>query len=197
MTNDVAARPADRVPRGYRLPDPGRTGHAPVAELSRSRKIYDDALVSGPVSLTRGPTREVVEPYLRPALAVVLNHALPAGGGPGGAARAIGAAFVAVDITDPAGRSHCYVLGELAVRLPLDGPITVWLDGSEADTYLPEEFGDVADGMVRLAEEVGGLRPGQLVVFGQTTPRQGTPARAGTVQVWGPGTAALIVRLVR
>ncbi|HWE88218.1 MAG TPA: hypothetical protein VG317_01990 [Pseudonocardiaceae bacterium] len=155
------------------------------------------ALVSGPVSVAgrAGARGEVVR--VHPAIAMLLREPLTAEAGPGELARSVAAAFVAGHLAHPGEEADRFVLGDRPVPVPLRGPITVWSGTDLPDTYLPEDFGDLAGRLVRLAGLAGELSAGQLAVLGPLTPRAGIAARPGTVQLWGPGDTALIVHLVR
>ena len=149
------------------------------------------ALADGPVPVAVGGAR------VHPAIAVLLREPLTAQAGPGELVRAVAAAFVAAHLVDPGARADRFVLGDRPVRLPVRGPVTVWSGPELPDTYLPEDFGDLPGRLIRLAGLTGGLAAGQLAVLGPLVPRAGIAARPGTVGLWGPGDAALIVRLIR
>ncbi|KAA2252840.1 hypothetical protein F0L68_34310 [Solihabitans fulvus] len=168
------------TPRGYRLSAPG----GPVVA------VHSDALVTSPV-----PLAAVSAARLRPSVAVLLGRELAAGAPPGAVERAIGAAFVAVEVSDPDGGPARFVLGERAVELPLGGPLTLWQTGTDAEVTQPESFGDLVTRVGAAAGEAGGLPPGAIVLVGPIRPGAGLPARPGTVQLWGPGFATVIVAI--
>jgi hypothetical protein len=181
MATDDNAEP-DTV-LGYYLP---ATGPA--------RAIAADALVSTPVALSH-PAGDATDVRLDPAIAMLLAGPLAPGAGPGAATRAIGAVFVAAHLVgEGTGR---FVFADCAVGLPLTGPITVWSGTAAGEICLPEEFGDLVGRLGELANAVGGLAAGQLAGFGRLRPGAGTPAGPGTIQLWGPGSSALIVTILR
>lgn len=157
------------------------------------RPVADGALLDGPVAVPAGGA--AVRVY--PAVAVLLRESVTARTGSGALARAVAAAFVTAHLVWPGDEPDRFVLGDRPVPLPLRGPITVWSGTELPDTCLPEDFGDLDGQLVRLAELTGELTAGRLAVLPPLSPKAGVAVRPGTVQLWGPGDAALVVPVLR
>jgi hypothetical protein len=182
-----------RTPRGYLQPVAYTegAGYSPGEEWV---EFFDDSVVEGPVSLDQPASADSGCACVTPAVAVVVRRALSPHAGQGTAAHAVGAALLALELRFADQRPVAILLGERVIDLPLRGPLTLTMKGGETHTYPAEEFGDIHDRLRSAADQVGGLRPGDMAVFG---PRTTEPARtgAGPVELWGPQESTLINRI--
>jgi 2-keto-4-pentenoate hydratase len=121
---------------------------------------------------------------------------------------AIGATFLAVDILDSVWRDYrfslpqvvadntsggAFVLGERAYDTIPSGPLEVRLDGELVGNGSLADIGDPIAHLQWLADDVGGLRAGQVIFLG--SPIAAAQARAGLLELAGPYGASLTVRL--
>jgi 2-keto-4-pentenoate hydratase len=163
--------------KGYRL---DREGHGLVSA---------GMLLESPVRLDR-----FTHPRLEPELAVVLRREAAAGTEPEEAYLAVGGAFLAVAFLEADGASAGGVLvGERLLDLPVEGALGLYLDGELLGETPVEALGDPGERLARLAEEVDGLAAGTIVLLGSGA--EPLEARAGTLELAGPGGSALIARI--
>jgi hypothetical protein len=143
-------------------------------------RVYHDMLVSPPVRLGA-----FAQPRLVPQLAVVLAADLPAGASPGAAQLAMGGAFLALEVSAaPAG---AFLVGERLLSLSLaGGRLVLYVDAELVAETSAEDSGQLGDRIGRLADDVGGLRAGQLVFAAAGDPAAAAPARPGMVELRGP-----------
>lgn len=154
-------------------------------------EIADEILVNGPLSLE---PLAAGDPFVGPAVAVIIRRALPRHAGQGSAAHAIGAAFIALDFHSPGRAPVALMLGERVIDLPLRTAVTLAVNGSESGIYQPEDFGDPHDRLCQVADQIGGLAAGTLVAFGPRA-HAAELVCAGTVELWGPQDSTLVAHV--
>jgi 2-keto-4-pentenoate hydratase len=163
--------------KGYRL---DRDGHGLLSA---------EMLLVSPVRLDR-----LTRPRLEPELAVVLRGDAAAGAEPEAAYLAVGGAFLAVAFLEAGGASAGGVLvGERLLEVPVEGTLALHLDGELLGETPLEALGDPGERLARLADEVDGLPAGTIVLLGSGA--EPLEARAGTLELVGPGGSALIARI--
>jgi 2-keto-4-pentenoate hydratase len=128
------------------------------------------------------PVRRLGTSRLSPALAVVMATDAPAGSAPEAIYLAVGGTFLALEARG-GDRSDALVVSERLLPLPLEGELRLYLGGRLMLETPLEELGQPTERLAWLANQVGGLRAGELVVLGGTAAQE---ARRGTVEVWGP-----------
>jgi 2-oxo-3-hexenedioate decarboxylase len=189
---------------GYKL---GVVSAAKQAQMGLPHPVYghvaEDMLLGSPVSI-----RRFIQPRCEPELAVVLRHALPAGATPGAAARAVGAAVLAVDILDSVWADYRFGLAEVVAdntsgggfllgerSLPLDGAgdLRLHLDGELVAQGPVSAIGDWQANLAWLAEDTGGVDAGTVVFLG--SPAAAVPLRPGLLELYGPHDGVLLAQI--
>jgi 2-keto-4-pentenoate hydratase len=150
----------------------------------------------------------LIQPRVEPELAGVLDVDIPAGSSPGRAAAALSGVFLAVDVIDTVWADYrftldevvadnvsggAFALGDRLLDVTLEGYLHLYLNGRLLTDGPLAALGSLPDRLAWLADEVGGLRAGQLVFFG--SPAAAVPAVPGTLEVRGPSGSVLVVRL--
>jgi 2-keto-4-pentenoate hydratase len=121
---------------------------------------------------------------------------------------AIGATFLAVDMLDSVWRDYrfslpqvvadntsggAFVLGDHAYDAIPSGQLEVRLDGELVGSGSLADIGDPIAHLQWLADDVGGLRAGQVIFLG--SPAAAAEARPGLLEITGPDGVSLTVRL--
>ncbi|MCA3748618.1 MAG: 4-oxalocrotonate decarboxylase [Rubrobacter sp.] len=166
-------------------------------------RVYPEMLLESPVKLSG-----FIQPRLEPELAVVLGGDLPPGAAPGAASLAVGGLFLAIDFLDSIWEGYRFsisdvvadntsgggfLLGERLLDVPLEGKLSLYLNGELLTEGPLEALGKVDERLVWLAGEVGGLKAGQVVFLG--SPAAALETRPGTLELRGPEGSALIARI--
>jgi 2-keto-4-pentenoate hydratase len=193
-------------PAGYKL---GLTSPAKRAQMGQDRPVY------GRVSramIHAGPTLDLdalIQPRFEPEVAVVLKADVAPDPKPGEVARAIGAAFLALDVLDSVWEGYrfslpqvvadntsggAFLLGDRAYPAIPSGSLTLRFDGDVVGEGALSEIGDPIAHLSWLATDVGGLGSGQTVFLG--APIAACDARPGLPELDGPAGHRLVVRFV-
>ena len=166
-------------------------------------RVYPEMLLESPVSLSR-----FIQPRLEPELAVVLGDEVPPEAAPGAASLAVGGLFLAIDFLDSILEGYRFsisdvvadntsgggfLLGERPLDVPLEGRLSLYLDGELLTEGPLEALGNLDERLLWLAGEVGGLEAGQVVFLG--SPAAALEARPGTLELRGPKNSILVARL--
>ncbi len=166
-------------------------------------RVYPEMLLESPVSLSR-----FIQPRLEPELAVVLGDEVPPEAAPGAASLAVGGLFLAIDFLDSIWEGYRFsisdvvadntsgggfLLGERPLDVPLEGRLSLYLDGELLTEGPLEALGNLDERLLWLAGEVGGLEAGQVVFLG--SPAAALEARPGTLELRGPKNSILVARL--
>jgi 2-keto-4-pentenoate hydratase len=198
---------AGRELAGYKL---GLVSPAKRAQMGQDAPVYghvaaDMVLPGNVVALDT-----LIQPRFEPEIAVVLRRDVAPGASAGSIAVAIGATFLAVDILDSVWRDYrfslpqvvadntsggAFVLGERAYDAIPSGRLQVRLDGEIVGHGSLADIGDPIAHLQWLADDVGGLRTGQIVFLG--SPAAAVDARPGLLELDGPDGVSLTVRLQR
>jgi 2-keto-4-pentenoate hydratase len=196
---------AGRRLAGYKL---GLVSPAKRAQMGQDAPVYGH--VAGEMVLSGNVVAldTLIQPRFEPEIAVVLRRDVPCGASAGTVVAAIGATFLAVDILDSVWRDYrfslpqvvadntsggAFVLGDHAYDAIPSGQLEVRLDGELAGSGSLADIGDPIAHLQWLADDVGGLRAGQVIFLG--SPIAATEARPGLLELTGPGGVSLTVRL--
>jgi 2-keto-4-pentenoate hydratase len=199
-----AASLADQPLVGYKL---GLVSPAKQRQMGLSSPIY------GRISRTMLREQvlslsEFVQPRIEPEIAVVLRDPVHPGAPPGAIALAIGAAFLGIDLLDSVWEGYrfsapdvvadnasggAFFLGEQALPWPVEGELSLYLDGELVAAGSIAALGPVTEHVAWLAAAVGGLEPGHVLYLG--SPAAAVLARPGVLELRGPGGAVLLARL--
>lgn len=168
-------------------------------------RVYTDMLLSTPVSM-----QAFLRPRLALRLALVLGADLPPAAAPGAVHMALGAVFCAVEFTDSVwadgqmtvagavadnASAGGFVVGERLLEPPLHGSATLLLRGSPVASCALDAFGDVTARLGGLADDVDGLRQGQIVLLGPVGGDELVPVNPGSLELWGPDGSFLAIEI--
>jgi len=193
-----------RVLRGYKL---GLLSEAKQRQMGITEPIYGrlyaDMLLPSASSL-----RRFLQPRVEPELAVVLRRDVPPGSPPGRVAAAFAGFFLALDVLDSVWQDYRFTAtevvadnasggafalgGALLPEAELPGQLRLFVNGALRSEGPTGALGDLGVRLAWLADRVGGLRAGQVVLLG--SPAAAVPAEAGVVEVWA-GAHTLALRL--
>lgn len=194
---------AGRVLRGFKL---GLLSEAKQRQMGIREpiygRVYADMILDGSV-----PVQRFLQPRVEPELAVVLSADVPAGTVPSRARASFAGFFLAVDVLDSVWRDYrftapevvadnasggAFALGSALIPetdLPLQ--LRLFINGILRSEGPTEALGDLGRRVAWLADQVGGLRAGQVVFLG--SPAMAVPAEPGVVEVCG-GVRSLFLR---
>ncbi len=192
-----------RVLRGYKL---GLLSEAKQHQMGIQEpiygRLYGDMLLSSATSLSR-----FLQPRVEPELAVVLRRDVPAGAACGRIAVAFAGFFLALDVLDSVWQDYRFTAAEVVAdnasgggfalgsvllsEAELPGSLRLFVNGSLRSEGPTGALGDLSVRVAWLADRVGGLRAGQVVLLG--SPAAAVPAETGLVEVWA-GSHALALR---
>ncbi|MCW2986975.1 MAG: hypothetical protein JWR63_4545 [Conexibacter sp.] len=189
MSAGLAERAADAGvagPTGYEVRDAG----AREEQAAGAATLLQDVQGSDPVALSLPLT-------VAAGLACVLRHAVGPGAVEEAAALAVGASFLALELTpdhdSPAPIvQRCVLVGERALP-STDGRLLLHVAGEELATCATTSTGDAGRVLRALAERHGTLAAGTVVVL-WSAPRSRVTERS-VVELRGPADALLAVRV--
>jgi 2-keto-4-pentenoate hydratase len=196
---------AGRELAGYKL---GLVSPAKRAQMGQDAPVYGHVAADMVLSGNVVALDTLIQPRFEPEIAVVLRRDVPPGSSAGTVVAAIGATFLAVDILDSVWRDYrfslpqvvadntsggAFVLGERAYDTIPSGQLEVRLDGELVGQGSLADIGDPIAHLQWLADDVGGLRAGQVIFLG--SPIAAAQARPGLLELAGPDGASLTVRL--
>lgn len=194
---------AGRVLRGFKL---GLLSEAKQRQMGIREpiygRVYADMIADGSLPLQR-----FVQPRVEPELAVLLRGDVPPGTVPSRARASFAGFFLALDVLDSVWQDYRFTAPEVVadnasggafalgpVMLPeshLPLQLRLFVNGALRSEGPTEALGDLGVRVAWLADQVGGLRAGQVVFLG--SPASAVPAEPGVVEVWG-GARALLLR---
>ncbi|MBX6753824.1 MAG: 4-oxalocrotonate decarboxylase [Thermorudis peleae] len=196
-----AALRGDRQLIGYKL---GLVSPSKQAQMGLTAPITGwlsaDMLHQSPVVLSY-----FLQPRIEPEVAAVLQADIPPDATPGRALLAVGAWLLAVEILDSIWEGYRFtapevvadnasggaiLLGERALDWPFDGELRLTINGQDVATGPIAALGDLPAQLCWLAQQVGGLHAGQVIMFGSPAPA--VPLHPGTVALLGPTNATLV-----
>jgi 2-keto-4-pentenoate hydratase len=198
---------AGRELAGYKL---GLVSPAKRAQMGQDAPVYGHVAAEMVLSGNVVALDALIQPRFEPEIAVVLRRDVPSGASAGTVVAAIGATFLAVDILDSVWRDYrfslpqvvadntsggAFVLGDHAYDAIPSGQLEVRLDGELVGSGSLADIGDPIAHLQWLADDVGGLRAGQVIFLG--SPIAATEARPGLLELAGPDGVSLTVRLQR
>jgi 2-keto-4-pentenoate hydratase len=198
---------AGRALAGYKL---GLVSPAKRAQMGQEAPVYGHVAPEMVLSGNVVTLDTLIQPRFEPEIAVVLRRDVPPGSTAGAVAVAIGATFLAVDVLDSVWRNYrfslsqvvadntsggAFVLGERAYAAIPSGQLAVRLDGELVGNGSLADIGDPIGHLRWLADDVGGLRAGQVIFLG--SPAAAVEARPGLIELAGPDGVSLTVRLQR
>jgi 2-keto-4-pentenoate hydratase len=196
---------AGRPLAGYKL---GLVSPAKRAQMGQDAPVYGHVAPEMVLSGNVVALDMLIQPRFEPEIAVVLRRDVPSGASAGTVVAAIGATFLAIDILDSVWRDYrfslpqvvadntsggAFVLGDHAYDAIPSGQLEVRFDGELVGSGSLADIGDPIAHLQWLADDVGGLRAGQVIFLG--SPIAATEARPGLLELAGPGGVSLIVRL--
>jgi 2-keto-4-pentenoate hydratase len=196
---------AGRELAGYKL---GLVSPAKRAQMGQDAPVYGHVAAEMVLSGSVVTLDTLIQPRFEPEIAVVLRQDVPPGSSAGTVVAAIGATFLAVDILDSVWRDYrfslpqvvadntsggAFVLGDHAYDAIPSGQLEVRLDGELVGSGSLADIGDPIAHLQGLADDVGGLRAGQVIFLG--SPTAAVQARPGLVELAGPYGVSLTVRL--
>lgn len=199
-----AAADGERVLKGYKF---GLVSRAKQEQMGLKTplfgRIYADMLQNYTVSLSA-----YVQPRLEPEVVLVLRGDIAASATGEGTARAVGGYFLGVDILDSVWEGYRFTAAEVAAdntsgggfllgsrrygqmvggRLRLYGNGKLLTEGQTGD------LGDPVKGLQWLAQQVGGLKAGQIIFLG--SPAASVPAFTGTLELVESGGGCLVASI--
>jgi len=155
------------------------------------------------------PIGAFIQPRCEPEVAIVLSSRLESDATPGAVARAVGAAFLAVDILDSVWSSYRFslaqvvadgasaggfLLGDRCIDVQAYGVLQLFLDGEVVAEGPVAAIGEWASNVAWLASAVGGLEAGMIVFLGAPSPA--ALLRPGLLELVGPEGSLLTARIV-
>jgi 2-oxo-3-hexenedioate decarboxylase len=204
---DIQARLfGDFVPAGYKL---GLTSPAKRAQMGHDRPVYGRVsreMIRDEAIINLGC---LIQPRFEPEVAVILASNIRPNPLPGEVTRAIGSAFLALDVLDSIWSGYrfslaqvvadnvsggAFVLGQRAYPTIPSGSLTALLDGNPVASGGLSEIGDPIGYLGWLATDNGGLVAGQVIFLG--SPVAAADARPGLLEIEGPEGYTLVVRFV-
>jgi 2-keto-4-pentenoate hydratase len=196
---------ADRQLAGYKL---GLVSPAKRAQMGQDAPVYGHVAPEMVLSGNVVTLDTLIQPRFEPEIAVVLRRDVPPCSSAGTVVAAIGATFLAVDMLDSVWRDYrfslpqvvadntsggAFVLGDHAYDAIPSGQLEVRLDGELVGSGSLADIGDPIAHLQWLADDVGGLRAGQVIFLG--SPAAAAEARPGLLEITGPDGVSLTVRL--
>jgi 2-oxo-3-hexenedioate decarboxylase len=196
---------AGRELAGYKL---GLVSPAKRAQMGQDAPVYGHVAAEMVLTTNVVALDALIQPRFEPEIAVVLRRDVPPGSSAGSVVVAIGATFLAVDVLDSVWRDYrfslpqvvadntsggAFVLGEHAYDAIPSGRLDVRLDGDVVGSGSLADIGDPVAHLQWLADDVGGLRAGQVIFLG--SPTAAVDARPGLLELDGPDGVSLSVRL--
>jgi 2-keto-4-pentenoate hydratase len=196
---------AGRELAGYKL---GLVSPAKRAQMGQDAPVYGHVAPEMVLTTNVVALDALIQPRFEPEIAVILRRDVPPGSSAGTVVVAIGATFLAVDILDSVWRDYrfslpqvvadntsggAFVLGAHAYDTIPSGRLEVRLDGEVVGSGSLTDIGDPIAHLQWLADDVGGLRAGQVIFLG--SPTAAVDARPGLLEFEGPDGVSLTVRL--
>jgi len=196
---------AGRELAGYKL---GLVSPAKRAQMGQDAPVYGHVASEMVLSGNVVTLDTLIQPRFEPEIAVVLRRDVPPGSSAGTVVAAIGATFLAVDILDSVWRDYrfslpqvvadntsggAFVLGDHAYDAIPSGQLEVRLDGELVGSGSLADIGDPIAHLQWLADDVDGLRAGQVIFLG--SPTAAVEARPALLELAGPDGVSLTVRL--